>query len=84
MGGWCEGEQRGGGPAKEQRDRVREERSHPAEVSFYVAVAVETRIRLSSERAGEEDCKEKKYDPADLAGERGLGRPIVPAPARAL
>jgi len=49
---------------------VSEERAHPAEVSFYVAVAVEARIPLSSERAGEEDCKEKKYDPADLAGER--------------
>jgi hypothetical protein len=49
---------------------VSEERAHPAKVSFYVAVAVEARIPLSSERAGEEDCKEKKYDPADLAGER--------------
>ncbi len=83
MGGWRKREKRGGRPAEEERDRVSEERSHPAEVSFYIPVAVEPRIPFRGKRAGEEDCEEKEDDPANLAGKRRLGRLIVPVPARA-
>ena len=62
---------------------MREERSHPAEVSLYVAVAVQLCVALGGECAGEEESEEKEDDPAGLARERGLGRPIVPVPARA-
>ena len=67
MGGGSEGEKRGGRPTKEERDRVREERPHPTEVSFYIPVAVEPRITFSGKRAGQEDCEEKEDDPANLA-----------------
>ena len=72
-----------GGPAKKRGDRAREQRADPAEVSLYVAVAEELRVALGSECAGEEESEEKEDDPANLARERGLGRPIVPVPARA-
>ena len=84
MSGGSEREKRGGGPAEEERNRVREERSHPSEIALYIPVAVEPRIAFGGKRAGEEDCEEKEDDPANLAGNRGLGRPIVPVPARAL
>jgi hypothetical protein len=74
---------RGGRPAQEQRERAGEEGSDPAEVSLYVAVAMELGVALSGERAGEEDPEEKEDDPADLASERGLWRAIVPVLARA-
>jgi len=83
VSGGGERKDRGSGPAEEHRDRVREERSHPAEVPFYVAVAIETGIALSRERAGEEDREEKEDDAANLADERRLRGPIVPVPARA-
>ena len=73
----------GGWPAKKRGDRAREQRADPAEVSLYVAVAEELSVALSSECAGEEESEEKEDDPADLARERGLGRPIVRVPARA-
>ena len=60
-----------------------EERSDPAEVSLYVAVAVELGVSLGEERAGEEDSEEKKDDPANLAGQRRAGGPIAPVRARA-
>ena len=84
MRGGSEREKRGCRPAEEERDRVREERPHPAEVSFYIAIAVEPRITFRGEGAGEEDCEEKEDNPANLAGKRRLGRLIVPVPARAL
>ena len=83
MGGGCDRKERSGRPAKEEGDRAREQRSDPAEVSFYVAVATELRVGLGGECAGEENSEEKEDDPANLARERGLGRPIVPVPARA-
>lgn len=75
--------ERGGRPAEEKCDRARKQGSDPAEISLYVAVAVELRVALGGECAGEEDPEEKEDDPANLARERGLGRPIVPVPARA-
>ena len=84
MSGRSEREQGGSGPPKEHRDRVREERAHPAEVSFYVAVAEETRVSLGAEGAGEEDREQQEDDSANLAGERRLRGSIVPVPARAL
>jgi hypothetical protein len=84
VSGGSEREKRGGGPAEEERDRVREERPHPAEVSLYIPVAIEPRITFSGQRAGEKDCEEKEDDPANLAGKRRLGRLIVPVPARVL
>jgi hypothetical protein len=75
--------ERGGGPAEEKRDRAGEQGSNPAEVSLYVAVAVELSVALGGECAGEEDPEQEEDDAADLARERGLGRPIVPVPARA-
>jgi len=83
MRGRRQWQKRRGGPAEEQRDRVGEQRSDPAEVSSYVAVAVELGVALGGECAGEEDSEEKKYDPANLAGKRRLRGPIVPVPARA-
>ena len=77
------GKKRRGGPAEKQRDRTRQQRADPAEIPLYVAVAMELRVALGSERAGEEDSEEKENDPADFASERGL-RPIWPVPARAL
>ena len=58
MSGGRKGKKRGRGPAEEESDRVREERAGPAEVSFYVTVAVETRPSFSSERAGEKEREE--------------------------
>jgi hypothetical protein len=78
-----DGKDRGGGPTQEQRDRVGEQRPRPAEVAPYVAVAVELCISLGGECAGEKDPEQEKYDSANLAGERRLGRLIVPVPARA-
>jgi hypothetical protein len=77
---WKEG---GGGPAKQERDRMRQQRSDPTEVSFYVAVEVELGVALGGEGTGKEDREEKEDDPADLAGEGGAGGLIVPVPARA-
>ena len=84
MGRWCQWKKRGGGPAEEQRDRMREKRSRPAEISRYVAVALEPGVALGGKCAGEEDREQKQDDPADLAGERRLRGSIVPVPARAL
>jgi hypothetical protein len=44
---------------------------------------MELRVALGGECAGEENSEEKEDDPANLTRERGLGRPIVPVPARA-
>jgi hypothetical protein len=77
------GKKRRGGPAEKLRDRTRQQRANPAEIPLYVAVAVELSVTLGGERAGEEDSEEKEDNPANLAGERGLRRPIVPVPARA-
>ena len=68
MCGGGEWENRGGRPTEEERDWVREERAHPAEVALYIPVAFESRITLSRERAGEEDCEKQEDDPANLAG----------------
>ena len=80
---WREWQKRGGGPAEEQRDRMRQERSDPAEVPSYVAVEVELGVALGGEGAGKKDREEKEDDPANLAGESGAGGLIVPVPARA-
>ena len=58
MRGGREWEERGGGPTEEERDWMREESAHPAEVALYIAVAIEPRITFSRERAGEEYCEE--------------------------
>ena len=76
-------EERGRRPAKKKGDRTREQGADPAEVSLYVAVAVELGVALGGECAGEENPKEKEDDTANLARERRLGRPIGPVPARA-
>jgi hypothetical protein len=78
-----ERKQRRGGPAEEECNWVSEQRPDPTEVSPYIAVAVELRVALGGECAGEKDSEEKQDDPADLAGERRLRVPIVPVPARA-
>jgi hypothetical protein len=78
-----DGKERSGWPAKKKGDWAREQGSDPAEVALYVAVAVELGVALSGERPGEENPEKKEDDPANLARERGLGRPIVPVPARA-
>ena len=62
---------------------MREQRTDPAEVASYVAVAVELGVAFGGEGAGEKDSEEKKDDPANLARERGRRRLIVPVPARA-
>jgi hypothetical protein len=46
MRGGRERQQRRGGPTKQKSDRVSEQRSDPAEVSSYVAVAVELGVAL--------------------------------------
>ena len=61
---------------------MREQRSDPAEVALYVAVAVELCVALGDEGAGEKDSEEKQDDPANLAGERGARGLIWPVPAR--
>jgi hypothetical protein len=78
-----DGKKRSGRPAKKKGDRAREQGSDPTEVSLYVAVAVELGVALGGECAREENPEEKEDDTANLARERGLGRPIVPVPARA-
>lgn len=83
MRGGGDRKDRGGGPAKKLRDRAREQRADPAEVSLYVAIAEELGVSLGGERTGEEKPEEEEDDPADLARERRLGRFIVPVPARA-
>ncbi len=55
MRGGSDRKERGGRPAEEQSDRAREQGSDPAEVSLYVAVAVELSVALGGECAGEED-----------------------------
>jgi hypothetical protein len=62
---------------------MREQRADPAEIALYVAVEVELGVALSGESTGEEDSEEEEDDPANLAGERGARRLIVPVPARA-
>jgi len=62
---------------------MRQQRSDPAEIPFYVAVAVELGIALGGECASEEESKKEEDDPANLAAERGRRRLIVPVPARA-
>ena len=59
-----------------------EEGSGPAEVSFYVAVAIEPGVTLGGQCTGEENPEKKEDDAANLAGERRLRRSIVPVPAR--
>jgi hypothetical protein len=83
VGGECEGQDCSGGPAKQQRDWMREQCSGPAEIASYVAVAVELGVCLGGECAGEKDSEEKEDDSANLAGERGRRRLIVPVPVRA-
>ena len=83
MRGRREWEQCGGWPAKEKSDRVREQGSDPAEVPFYVAIAVELGVTLGGECAGKENSEKEKDDSADLAREGRLRRSIVPVPARA-
>jgi hypothetical protein len=72
-----------GGPPEEQRNRMREKRSDPAEVPLYVSVAVKLGVTLGEQCAGEEDPEEKEDDPANLAGERRARGLIGPVPARA-
>lgn len=83
MSGGGERKECGGGPAEEQGNRVREERSRPAEVSCYVTVAVEPGVAFGGECSAEKDREQKEDDPANLAGKRRLRGPIVPVPARA-
>lgn len=83
MGGERERQKRGGRPAKQQRDRVREQRTDPAEVAPYVPVAVELGVPLGGECAGEEDSEQQQDNPANLAGERRARGLIVPVPVRA-
>ncbi|HMI45731.1 MAG TPA: hypothetical protein VK491_06170, partial [Gemmatimonadaceae bacterium] len=77
-----EGKERGGGPAKEEGDRVRHEGAGPAEIPLYVTVALELGVAFRGQCANEENPEEKEDDAANLAGERRLRRPIVPVPAR--
>ncbi len=77
-----EREERGGGPAEEEGDRVGEQGSGPAEIPLYITVALELCVSLGGESAGEENPEEEEDDAANLAGERRLRRPIVPVPAR--
>jgi hypothetical protein len=57
VGSEGDGQDRRRRPAEEERDRVGEQRSGPAEVAPYVAVAVELGVALGGESAGEEDSK---------------------------
>jgi hypothetical protein len=84
--GRSEGKKGGGWPAEEQRDRVGEQSSYPAKISLYAGACSsdECGVAFRSESASEEDREEEKNDSANFAGERRLGRPIVPGPARAL
>src|SRR6267143_2520281 len=73
--GGSEGKERGRGPAEEQRDGMREQRAHPAEIAFYCAAAADERcVAFGGQRPTEEDREKKEDDPANLAGERGTGR----------
>jgi hypothetical protein len=78
-----ERKERGGWPAEEEGDRVGEQSTDPAEVPLYIAVEVELSVALRGERAGEEDPEEKEDNAPYLPRQRGFGRPIVPALARA-
>jgi len=70
-------------PSQEQGDGMREQRSDPAEIPLYVAVAVELSVSLGEKGAGEEESEEKEDDPANLAGERRAGGLIGRVPGRA-
>jgi hypothetical protein len=83
VSGGSEGKKRGRRPTQEHRYRVRKQGSGPAEVSFYVTVALEARPAFRGESAGEKEREEKEDDAANLARKRRLRRPIVPVPARA-
>lgn len=83
MGGEGERKNCGGGPAKQQRDRMREQRPGPAEVAPYVPVAMQLGVRLGGECTGEEDSEQQQDYPANLAGERRARGLIVPVPVRA-
>ena len=75
MGGGCQGKERSRGPAEEQRDRMREERSHPAEIAFYSGAATDERGVAFGDKCSTEEDREKKEDnAANLAGERGARR----------
>jgi len=78
-----EREQSSSRPPDEQCDRAREQRTDPAEVSSDAAVTLQLGDALRGQRTGEKNSEEKKYNPADLARERGRRRPIVPVRARA-
>ena len=79
-----ERKERGRWPSKKKRDRMGEQRAHPAEVALYAgATTDEGGVSLSRERAGEKDREKKQNNSADLAGKRRLRRPIVPVPVRA-
>ena len=83
VGGWGNGKNRRRRPSQQLRDRMRQQRSDPAEIPSYVPVAVELGVALGGECAGEEESKKEEDNPANLAGERGRRRLIVPVPARA-
>jgi hypothetical protein len=83
VGGQGQRQQRGGGPAEELGDRMREKRSDPAEVSSYISVSVKLGVAFGGEGAGEEDSDKEKYDPANLTGQRRARRFIAPVRARA-
>lgn len=83
MGGERDGQDRSGRPAEQKRDRMGEQRAGPAEVSPYVAVAVELSVCLGGECTGEEDPEQQQDDAADLPGECGARRLIVPGLVRA-
>ena len=83
MRGGSDGQDGRGRPSQEQRDRMREQRSDPAEIPSYVAVEVELGVPLGGECAGEKDSEEEEDNPANLACKRGARRLIVPVPARA-
>ena len=85
MRGGSERKERCCGPAEEQRDRVRQQRAHPAEIALYRAAATNERcVAFGDECSAEEDREKKKDNPANLARERGTRRgAIAPVPARA-
>jgi hypothetical protein len=85
VGGGRERKKCGSGPAEEERNRMREERAHPAEIAFYSgATADECGVAFGDQCSTEEDREKKEDNPANLAGERGARRrAIAPVPARA-
>jgi hypothetical protein len=75
VGGGSERKEGGSGPAEEKRDRVREQRAHPAEITFYaVATADECRVAFGDERSTEKDREKEENDPPNFARERGARR----------